>query len=127
MPMEVRMVKMVKYKIRDKAELDDGIIKHDMLGNIPELQVPEDGNIDDDDSPSARVRENVPNTVVGGQNANDDILEPLDVVIETTSSPAKFSVRGLNVRQKKNLKGNMMEMFIMQMQSDTSARKHEAE
>ena len=39
-PMEVRMTKRVKYKIGDKAKLDDTTIKYDMLGYIPKLQVP---------------------------------------------------------------------------------------
>ena len=84
-----------------------------MLGNMPELQVPEEGNIDNADSPSVRDREPVPNTIVGDQNFNDDILKPVDVVIETTSSPARSLVHGLNVRPKKSQKGNMVEIFIM--------------
>ena len=64
--MKMRMAKRVKYKIRDKAELDDGTIEYDMLANIPELQVPADGNTYDDNSPLVRDREPVPNTVLGG-------------------------------------------------------------
>ena len=72
-----------------------------MLGNMPELQVPEEGGIDDDDYPFFRDRKYMPNTVVGDQNDIDDILDPVDVVIETTCSPARSSVQGLNVRQKR--------------------------
>ena len=99
MPLDARMTKKVKYKIRDKAELDDGTEEYDMLENMIELGVRDNDNTNYDDSSVVGNREHVSNTVMGDPVADDDILEPEDT-IATTSNPARFSVRGLNNRPK---------------------------
>ena len=50
MPLGVRMVNQIKYKIGDKAEFDNVTAEYDMLGQIPDLKIG-DGNTYDKNSP----------------------------------------------------------------------------
>ena len=67
------MAKRFKYKIGDKAELDDGTEEYDMLGNMPKFQVPGDVHTDDDDYPLVGDREHAPHTVVVDPVADNNI------------------------------------------------------
>ena len=51
MPSGGRMEKRIKYKIGNKAELDDDMAEYDILGQIPELRVLYYVYIENDNSP----------------------------------------------------------------------------
>ena len=92
---------------------------------MTELRV-SDVHTDNDDSPLTGEREPVPHTVVETKVAGENVLEAVDVITHS-GSPTRSTTRGLNVRAKKVPKASIMEMFIVQTQSDESARKYDAE
>ena len=112
-PLEIRIVKRVKFKIGGKMELDDGTEKYDMMGFMLVIKLA-DIRLNDDNDNLVDEEEHVPLTVIIPLVTVATIAEKLDgtvrSLIPTQNTPWGLITRGTHI--------NMMHLFMLQMQSD---------